>query len=119
LRVLNPDHEFIGVLDSMNFIIDGIEDQVLSVAGQFELHQNYPNPFNPTTQIEYLLKKTSPIILKIYDISGSEIKTLVNQNQTAGKYSISFNASNLSSGIYIYMLQAGQFSQSRKMLLLR
>jgi hypothetical protein len=84
----------------------------------FQLNQNYPNPFNPSTKISYQLHQDSDIILKVYDITGREIKTLVNTKQSAGKYSVSFDASNLASGIYFYRLKASTFEQSRKMMLL-
>jgi len=86
---------------------------------EFKLQQNYPNPFNPTTTISYQLYKKSNVQLTIYDITGREIKTLINQNQTSGQHSTNFDASGLASGIYIYNLKAGNFEQSRKMLLLR
>lgn len=85
----------------------------------FELFQNYPNPFNPSTKINYNLVTKSHIKLSIYDITGRKIKTLVNQQQSVGRHSISFDASGLASGIYIYKLKADSFVQSRKMLLVR
>ncbi len=98
--------------------ITGIEEE-LTILQSFKLFQNYPNPFNPVTIISYRLAKTNKVILKIYDINGREIKTLVNQVQNSGEYSIDFDASDLASGLYIYNLKAGSFKQSRKMLLLR
>ena len=85
----------------------------------FTLSQNYPNPFNPTTTINFLLNVKSNVQLTIYDITGREVKTLINQSQNRGRYSIPFNASGLASGVYIYRLKAGSTEQSRKMLLLR
>ena len=86
---------------------------------QYSLSQNYPNPFNPTTIIRYQLKTKSHVQLTIYDITGREVKKLVNQNQNAGEYSVNFNAGNFASGIYIYRLKTDSFEQSRKMILLR
>ena len=83
------------------------------------LQQNYPNPFNPTTTIAYQLKKMTKVSLKIFDITGKEIITLVNKNQSAGKHSVSINLNDLASGIYIYRLKTDSFEQSRKMLLVR
>jgi len=83
------------------------------------LSQNYPNPFNPATTINYRLNVKSHVELIIYDIAGRKIKTLVDQAQNRGKYSINFNASGLASGVYVYRLKAGSTEQSRKMLLLR
>lgn len=86
---------------------------------QFALFQNYPNPFNPSTTISYVLPKDEFVVLNIYDILGREIKTLVKGNQKAGVYKISFSADNLPSGIYFYKLSAGNFVQTKKMLLLK
>lgn len=85
----------------------------------FDLSQNYPNPFNPTTTISYQLPLRSYVTLKVYDILGSEVATLVNKNETTGNYSVNFNASNLSSGIYFYQLKVGDNVQTRKMILLK
>lgn len=85
----------------------------------FKLNQNYPNPFNPITTISYELKVNSYVQIEIYDLLGREILSLVKQRQNAGSHSITFNASSLSSGLYIYKLKAGNFEQNRKMLLLR
>jgi hypothetical protein len=85
----------------------------------FELHQNYPNPFNPTTTIKYDLSKHSLVKLVIFDMLGREIKTLVNEEKSAGRYSVEFNADNLSSGVYLYKLQSKEFTQTKKLILLR
>jgi hypothetical protein len=94
---------------------------------EYTLEQNYPNPFNPTTTIKYQIPKSGNVTLKIYDILGSEVATLVNEFQNEGRYEINFDASKLSSGVYIYKLQAndpstssGQdFVQSKKMILMK
>ena len=91
---------------------------------EFSLHQNYPNPFNPETTIKYQLPEKSFITLKIYNIHGQEIKTLINDEKPAGYHSINWDATNnygikVSSGIYIYQLNAGNFTQTKKMILLR
>ena len=83
------------------------------------LYQNYPNPFNPETAIGYQLSADSYVTLKVYDILGNLVKTLVNQYQTKGEYSLSFNASGIASGIYFYRLKAGNYSAIRKMILLK
>jgi len=95
-----------------------IEDQKY-VYYKFQLSQNYPNPFNPNTVINYELANTSNVKLTVYDLLGREVKTLVNKNQTAGKHHVTFNASALATGIYVYKLTTTQFSETRKMLLLR
>jgi len=86
---------------------------------EYSLSDNYPNPFNPTTQINYSIKTAGMVSLKVYDILGTEVSSLVNENQKAGNYSVSFNASNLPSGIYFYTIQSGNFSDSKKMILLK
>lgn len=94
-------------------------NQNLNSPVEYSLEQNYPNPFNPTTQINYSIKETGLVQLKVYDILGKEVATLVNKNQEAGNYSASFDASNLSSGIYLYKLQSGEFVSSKKMILIK
>ena len=85
----------------------------------FVLEQNYPNPFNPSTSIRYSIPKTSLVILKVYDILGREVATLVNEEKPIGTYQINFDASSLASGIYFYKIQAGSFTQTKKMILLK
>ncbi len=89
------------------------------LATSFSLNQNYPNPFNPTAVISYQVSASSPVILKVYNMLGKEISTLVNENKAAGNYTVEFNAANLPSGMYVYRLQAGSFSETKKMVLLR
>ncbi|HMN25154.1 MAG TPA: T9SS type A sorting domain-containing protein [Ignavibacteriaceae bacterium] len=84
---------------------------------KYSLNQNYPNPFNPSTIISYSIKEEGLVTLKVYDILGKEIATLVNENKPAGIYETEFNASQLPSGIYIYKIQAGSFTDVKKMLL--
>ena len=88
-------------------------------SSQYKLFDNYPNPFNPTTIINYQIPNNSFVTLKIYDELGREIRTIVNQYQTKGRYDISFNAENLASGIYFYKLQTGNFVSVKKMMLLK
>jgi sialate O-acetylesterase len=85
----------------------------------FALEQNYPNPFNPSTTIKYQLPMASMVNLKIYNLLGQEVETLVNERQPAGKYQIEFDASKLASGMYIYRIQSGYYHVSKKMLLLK
>jgi hypothetical protein len=90
----------------------------------YAVHQNYPNPFNPTTQIKYDLPEDAMVNITIYDLMGRSIKSLVNSNQSAGYRSIQWNATNnlgepVSAGMYIYMIQAGEFRQTKKMVLLK
>ncbi len=135
----------IAVVDKYIYVADGedglyiFRNDLLTAIGnnknlsnKFELNQNYPNPFNPTTTIKYTIPTPlNPpfakggntrgvfITLKVYDILGSEVSTLVNKQQSPGNYSVIFDASNLPSGIYYYRLTINKFSQTRKMLLLK
>jgi arylsulfate sulfotransferase len=85
----------------------------------YSLSQNYPNPFNPITVFNYSVPKQSYVTIKVYDILGNEIKTLVNESKLPGFYEVEFDASNLSSGIYFYSLRAGSYIETRKMVLIR
>jgi hypothetical protein len=85
----------------------------------FKLDQNYPNPSNPTTTISYEIPERSIVTIKIYGVLGNEITTLVNEEKAAGYYDIDFDASELSSGIYFYSLQAGDYIETKKMVLMK
>ncbi len=85
----------------------------------FSLSQNYPNPFNPSTTISYQLPVNRYVTLKVYDILGNEVAALVNEQKTAGTYEIEFDATKLTSGVYFYSLQAGFFTETKKMILLK
>jgi len=98
----------------------GLEENRSNVPIEYQLEQNYPNPFNPTTRISYLISESDFVSLKIYDMLGREIYKLVNEYKVANTYNIDFNATKLSSGIYLYKLQVGnKFSETKKMLLLK
>ena len=86
---------------------------------QFRLFNNYPNPFNPSTTISYSIPEINFVTLKVYDVLGNEIANLVNEEKAAGTYAVEFNATNLSSGIYFYELQAGSFVETKKMVLMK
>ncbi len=96
-----------------------IEVNIPEVPLNFSLSQNFPNPFNPSTLIKYSIPNANIVILKIYDVLGSEITTLVNEFKNAGTYEVNFNALNLSSGIYFYKIKSGNFNETKKMLLLK
>jgi Arylsulfotransferase (ASST)/Secretion system C-terminal sorting domain/Bacterial Ig-like domain len=85
----------------------------------YSLKQNYPNPFNPSTRIQYSIPQTSYVMLKVYDILGREVETLVNEQKPAGNYNFSFDGTSLASGIYFYKIQAGSYSSVKKMILLK
>lgn len=92
------------------------EDQLPT---EFALMQNYPNPFNPSTRIKYSVPQSSNVELKVFDILGNEVATLVNEEQSAGNYKVNFDAAGLSSGMYFYKLQTDNFVETKKMLLLK
>jgi len=85
----------------------------------YNLYQNFPNPFNPSTTISYSIPNSSFVTLKVYDVLGNEVAVLVNQQQSAGKYNVTFNAANLSSGIYLYKIDVEGFSAIKKLLLMK
>jgi len=100
--------------------------ETATAANKFELFQNYPNPFNPTTNLSFVISQSSFVTLKVYDILGKEIAKLVNEYKPAGKYTITFNATNLPSGVYFYRIKAvpsgryaENFVKTKKMLLLK
>ena len=97
----------------------GISDNHSGIPTEFALSQNYPNPFNPSTTILYQLPKSTHVKLSIYDITGKLVETLVNEYKNAGYYSIEWNAENSSSGIYLYRIDAGEFSNVRKCLIVK
>ncbi len=97
----------------------GITDEQNKIPSEYSLNQNYPNPFNPTTTIKYSIPKTSNVELKVFDILGSEVAELVNEEKPAGNYTVNFNASRLPSGIYFYRIEAGKFTTTKKLILLK
>lgn len=100
-------------------MLTSISGNNYSVSGSYWLGNNYPNPFNPSTRIQYNLPENGFVKLSVYDVSGREVETLVNKEQSAGIYEINFSASTLTSGIYFYKLQTGNFSEVKKMILLK
>jgi len=106
------------VIDSFEGVITGINKDNQIPTG-FSLSQNYPNPFNPRTMINFQLPISDYVRLVVYDVLGREIATLVNEEKIPGIYSVDFNGSNLPSGTYFYRLNAGKYSETKKMLLLK
>lgn len=99
--------------------VSGVEPQENMLAKQFSLKQNYPNPFNPNTHIVFELPQNAFVSLRVYDIRGREVSVLVNEQKRAGEYSIMFDGSGLPSGTYFYRLQAGDYSETKKMILMK
>lgn len=113
-----------GILNSWSLRItldspNDIEEEDNLTLKDFVLYQNYPNPFNPTTSIKYQVSGILQVSLKIYDLLGREVATLVNEEKERGAYTVNFNASGLASGIYFYRLHAGSFVEAKKMILMR
>jgi S-formylglutathione hydrolase FrmB len=106
-------------LDSVMNPVSGVYDNNSYTVSEYYLFQNYPNPFNPATKIKYSVPRVLLVQIRVFDILGNEIETLVNQEKPAGTYELTWNAANLSSGVYFYQLMAGDFIQTKKMILLR
>ena len=111
--------EYGSVLWSSQSIPTAVDNKIDKAPVSYTLEQNYPNPFNPTTTINYTLNKTDHVTLRVYAPSGQEVSTLVNEQQAAGRYAVTFDASQLSSGVYLYQLQTPSFTRARKMTILR
>jgi hypothetical protein len=104
--------------------VTGFENEVILVPDEYVLYQNFPNPFNPSTKISYQIPELSFVTLEVYDVLGNEIETLVNEEKPAGSYEVEFSSHsgevrNLPSGIYFYRLQAGNYIESKKMILIK
>jgi hypothetical protein len=99
--------------------VSSVEDKSNPNPEDYELYQNYPNPFNPTTTIRFTIPHRSNVTLKVYDMLGKEIATLVDEEKNPGSYEVKFDASNLPSGVYFYKIKAGEFTQTKKMILMK
>lgn len=89
------------------------------ISDKFELSQNYPNPFNQATNIKFSVPQTQYVSLKVYDVLGNEVTTLVDEEKFASNYIVQFNGNSLASGVYLYRLQAGSFVQTKKLMLMK
>ncbi|MGB5530866.1 MAG: M20/M25/M40 family metallo-hydrolase [Ignavibacteriaceae bacterium] len=96
-----------------------VDEEVIEVPTSYSLYQNYPNPFNPSTTITYLLPEAAFVKLSIYNMLGEKIITLVNSQQMAGRYEVNFSGSNLSSGVYVYRIETANFTDSKKLVLMK
>ena len=103
-----------------NFPLTGVSNEVSNIVPEnYTLEQNFPNPFNPSTNLEFGIPELGYVSLKVYNASGKEVSTLVNEVKQPGNYSVKFNGANLTSGIYFYTIKAGEFSSTKKMLLIK
>ena len=99
--------------------VTGVKSPSGRVAKNYELNQNYPNPFNPTTVISYQLPEVSKVTLKVFDVLGREVATLVDEKENVGSYSVRFDGSRLASGVYFYQLRSAGFASIKKMLMVK
>jgi len=99
--------------------VTGINETITILPKDQKLLQNYPNPFNPATTIQYQVPERSVITIKVYDVLGNEITTLINEEKLAGSYEVEFDATELPSGIYFYRLQADSFVETKKMVFIK
>lgn len=106
-------------VDTADVRVEVSNEWVDDMPAQFTLHHNYPNPFNPTTQIKYEVPRASDVSIKVFDVTGRLIQTLVNSRQPAGSHTVSFDAKQLSSGVYFYRLEAGTFTDVKRMMLIK
>jgi len=107
------------ILKGNTELVINVENIENSFVNDFRLDQNYPNPFNPVTKIKYSIPQTSNVKLQVFDILGNEIETLVSEEKPADTYEITWYAEQLPSGVYFYQLKAGEFSETKKMILLK
>jgi len=116
----SPVRRFVkGAIDFVDGIITSVQQTGFSIPTLYSLSQNFPNPFNPSTKINYDLPVSNIVSLKIYDMLGRQVLTLVNQRQEAGRYEVDFNASNLASGVYFYRFESGDFKDIKRMVLIK
>ncbi|RKY92865.1 MAG: hypothetical protein DRQ13_10045 [Ignavibacteriae bacterium] len=99
--------------------VTGIVKSQNTNPNEFKLYQNYPNPFNPGTTISYSIQKAGIVTLKVFNILGNEVATLINEQKSAGYHSVDFNAVELPSGVYVYELRSGNFTESKKLILMK
>lgn len=118
LAVTHDVQNSISILKNQT-ITSGVADRRKKISSSFSLFRNYPNPFNPSTKIAYAIPKPDNVVLKIYDVLGREVATLVDEKKQPGEYTIVWNACDLASGVYFYRLVAGDFVQTRRMILMR
>lgn len=117
--VFSDEDKIWGYVDPCSGEGDNFTNSNEKIIIDFKLSNNYPNPFNPSTDIKFSIPQNQFVKLIIYSITGEEVTTLVNDFKTAGEYSVRFDGSNLASGIYIYKIEAGSFTASKKMLLIK
>ena len=113
------DWESLGYEENPYPIVTSVDNEDSSIPSEFELKQNYPNPFNPTTTIEFAIPNRTNVVLKVYNDVGQIVETLVDLQLAPGNYSVDFNAGHLASGVYFYRLETAEFTQSKKLVLMK
>jgi len=111
--------DYLMVSNSANANLGKRASLIADLPKTYSLKQNYPNPFNPSTVISYALPNNAYVTLKVFDVLGNEVASLVNEEKSAGNYTVEFNASGLSSGIYFYRIQTESFVDTKKLILLK
>ena len=127
LKFLNDqdyDQDLAGSDTSMNHMVtvvgsSAVDEQISGIPTEYNLSQNYPNPFNPSTSFTYSVKQAGDVQISVFDISGKEVKSLVDGFRSAGNYVVNFNAGDMASGIYYYRIITAEFTQTNKMILLK
>jgi plastocyanin len=111
-------HASMGMTGAINVSLTGIKE-LNQIINDYRLNQNYPNPFNPSTKISFSIPKEGNVTLKVFDINGKEVATLINQRMNAGTFETDFNAQNVSSGIYYYRIKSEDFTDTKKMVVMK
>jgi hypothetical protein len=122
ITAIEPGWDWWWVVDNLCIrgnIVNGLIENKNNIPSKYALSQNYPNPFNPSTVISYQLPKSGNVKLTVFDVLGREVKTLVNEYKSAGTYEVTFDGSALSSGLYLYRITSGDFSDTKKMMLVK
>ena len=100
-------------------VVTSVSNNASGIPDKFALNQNYPNPFNPSTKIEYTLQSASNVMLRVYNVLGQVVATLVSEKQDVGFHFVTFDASKFTSGVYFYQINAGNYTATRKMILMK
>ena len=117
--VNNSDIPLAKIFLNGNGVLTEVAENRPGIPDNFGISQNYPNPFNPSTNISFNIPKRSQVSLKVFDLLGREVATIVSEEMSAGSYSRTWNAVNMPSGVYFYRLQSGSFNETKKLVLLR
>jgi len=115
----NEYHLESGLWGTLGEVVTSVNSDAEQIPAKFELKQNYPNPFNPSTTIRYSIAAATRVVLRVYDILGRQVATLVDEDMQPGRYRTTFSAVELPSGVYFYQIQAGDFQRARKLIVIK